>query len=542
MLMEDGSAEELLYTSEMKKEGGFLCLLLVVFFAGSAWVQAQEYLPNSIIFRLTTATSSNEVLSNRLEHELHGLKVKELWQKFPTPPAFKEKATKNPEGLDLSLIYEMKVHADMDMHQLAERLTQLSWIRYAQPHYLPKPAAVPNDPSLFRLRPYFDNMQLFQGWDIAKGDSTVIIGLLDTGTDPTHPDLVNNYFYNHQDPINGIDDDLDGYLDNFLGWDLGEDDNDVTTVKSGHGAHLSGVIAATPNNGIGISGTGYNCRLLPIKIDEDTTGTLIAAYEGIKYAADAGCQIINCSWGGYVVGEFEREMVEYAIKEKKCMLIASAGNDNRNDLFFPAAFDGVLAVTAVDDQDQKVFNSNFNEAIDLAAPGQLYYSTWQNGLYQTNTGTSVSTAVVSGITGILKAHYPKMQNDELIELMRSTSDFIYNQNKQYVYLLGRGRINLYRALKQDTSPDFDILDFKLYPNPVAKEQQNLLYYFYLEEAAEVKISMFSMAGQEWNVINKKHFDSGIYEYTLDLSNVQRGMYVLQYQRNGTIFTKKLVVH
>lgn len=518
---------------------GLLFVLL-----GMGGLFAQDFVPGRIIFKVKQIPESIELLSGRLEQAIPEIEVLKLWQKFPVAPRkplLKTGFTAQPAN-ELHLIYEVEVDLGVAIRELVNELMQQSWVVYAQPHYLPRLAGVPNDPSLTRLLPYFTNMQLYEGWDIWKGDTTTMIGLLDTGTDPSHPDLIQNIAYNYSDPVNGIDDDNDGYIDNFIGWDLGENDNDVSCVKSGHGAHLSGVMAATVNNGIGVAGTAYHCRFLPVKIDEDTNGTLIAAYEGIKYAADRGCKIINCSWGGYVIGPFEREVIDYAVNEKQCLVIASAGNDDRDDLFYPAALDGVLAVTAVDESDRKVFNANFHENIDLSAPGQLYYSTWKSGFYETNTGTSVSAAVVSGIAGIVCSYYPKKTPQEIIGLLKSTADFIYNDNPEYIYHLGSGRVNLYRALSGLETPGFEITDFHVYPNPfISGSHEELYYYFFLQEEARIEVEIYNINGARQTLVNSSVFPDGVYRYKLPHELVAPGVYVLILRKGKEEFKRKIVV-
>lgn len=519
-----------------------LCFLL--FYLDFFPAIAQEVVPDRIIFKLEQEPAHPDTLRMKLQEQLPGTEIVEVWQKFP--PAlpdihFKVTSSTAPAS-SLHLVYELRYKGKEGPSEVAERLGKVKGIRYAQPHYLPRLAYVPNDEFLYRNQAYYQNIQLFEGWDISRGDSNMVIGLPDSGTDPDHPDLVNNIAYNYNDPVNGIDDDQDGYIDNFIGWDVAEDDNNPQSVKSQHGVHLSGVISATADNGIGVAGIGYRCRFLPVKITEDSLATLIGAYEGVKYAADAGCAIINCSWGSYFAGPFEEEVIDYAVQVKNCLVIAAAGNDDKNDLFFPAAFEHVMAVASVDDEDRKVMSSNYHEDIDIAAPGRFYYSTWNEGLYETNTGTSVATSVVSGVAGILKGYYPDLSNIQLIELMKSTSDFIYDRNKDYIGQLGRGRINLFRALTGARTPEYDPRPFLVYPNPVHRSSHRTFHvYFYLEEAAEVSIDMIAMNGTKWSLLQPAHYANGVYEYDVNAENYASGLYLLRLKRNEELFLQKLVI-
>ena len=354
---------------------------IIVFLVFSCFVNAQNKLDNAIIFKLLEPTSATNYLSQRIQKDVPELQLRELWQKFPEneTPQLRKAGGDAGKQVSLNLIYELTFDGDDRLEELVAKIAALHYIDYAQPHYLPKISFQPDDAFLNRQLPYLELIRAFSGWDISKGDSSIVVGVIDTGTDTDHPDLVENYFYNYQDPINGLDDDGDGYIDNYLGWDLGEGDNDPQSVVSHHGVHMAGLIGATPDNGIGVAGVGYHTKVLPVKIAEDNSGVLIAAYEGVKYAADAGCDIINCSWGGYSAGEFERDIVAYATNVKNCLLIAAAGNDNRDSLFFPAAFEEVMAVAATDDTDEKVFSSNYHKDIDISAPGLMVYSTWNEG-------------------------------------------------------------------------------------------------------------------------------------------------------------------
>ena len=135
--------------------------------------------------------------------------------------------------------------------------------------------------------------------------------------------MVANYAYNYNDPVNGIDDDNDGYIDNFLGWDVADNDNDAGFGSSGHGINVGGLISAATDNVTGLSGAGFKTKLMPVKIDQSSTGQLTAAYKGIVYAADHGAFIINNSWGGTVYRQYEQEIINYAAVNRGCLLYTS---------------------------------------------------------------------------------------------------------------------------------------------------------------------------------------------------------------------------
>ena len=185
---------------------------------------------------------------------------------------------------------------------------------YVEPYYLPKLTYTPSDTITDNQR-YLDLMEAENAWDITKGDTTIVIGITDTGWDTSHPDLLDNVKINYNDPINGVDDDNDGYIDNYIGWDLGMDDNDAMWESSAHGTNVSGIAAAATDNVTGIAGVGFNTKFMPIKIS-NSVGVLTRAYQGVVYAADHGCFIINCSWGSFVPSQFGQDIIDYATIKK----------------------------------------------------------------------------------------------------------------------------------------------------------------------------------------------------------------------------------
>lgn len=190
-----------------------------------------------------------------------------------------------------STLYEITYNNSIPIKKTINILMATGIIEYAEPLYKIQLLSNPNDPDT-ASQYYLGLIKAYDAWDISQGDSNIVVGVTDTGTDLDHPDLAAGIAYNYADPINGIDDDGDGYIDNFMGWGFGQNDNDPS-VDVIHGSFVLGLAGAVTNNGIGIAGAGYKTRFLPVKISNN--GVLTTAYEGIVYAADHGCQIINCS-------------------------------------------------------------------------------------------------------------------------------------------------------------------------------------------------------------------------------------------------------
>jgi len=365
-------------------------------------------------------------------------------------PRFKLSSDYKPGKVNLASIFALRVSGDESF--VADKLMKTGLFRYAEPWQVPQLCYSPNDPSL-ALQYHIAKIKAPEAWDISKGDSSVVIGITDTGIDLYHPDIQPNISYNYLDPIDNIDNDNDGFTDNFHGWDLGENDPYPQCNANWHGLHVSGISSATTDNALGVAGVGFRCRFMPLKIS-DATGALTMAYDGVVYAADHGCQVINCSWGGFGGGQFGQDIVDYAVFDRNSLVVASAGNNGDDQLFFPASYRNVISVAASDQNDNKKANSSYGNKIDLAAPGEDIFSTWVNAGYTASGGTSSAGPVVAGAAGIVKAFFPALSALQIGEQLKATSDVIdtIQQNLPYLGKLGRGRVNLFRALTETNHP------------------------------------------------------------------------------------------
>lgn len=426
-------------------------------------ITQSDYIAKTIIIKVKPQfaglCSNNKIdhpLFNSLSTAIH---VTNLHKKFPLD-RFPEKPV-NETGqayADLSLVYELNYSADLKIEKAISKLLLSAILVYAEPHFIPKINYNPNDPLANPTNQYhLLNINAFNGWDIDKGDSSIVIGITDTGTDPTHPDLFDNIKRNYTDVIDGIDNDFDGYIDNYMGWDVGVNDNDATWQANAHGVHVCGLASASTDNNLGGAGSGFNCKFLPVKIS-DATGSLIGAYEGIKYAADHGCAIINCSWGGGGSSQFGQDIIDYATINKNCLVVCAAGNNGVDGDFYPAAYNYVLSVANTSSNDVKFVNSNYGYMVDVCAPGDNVNSTWPGSLYITTSGTSMSSPIVAGAAGIVKNHFPSYNGLQVAERLKVTADNIYPVNPSYLNKLGSGRINLYRALVDPASPSVVLIN------------------------------------------------------------------------------------
>lgn len=420
-------------------------------------ITESDYMAKTIIIKVkpafAAACSEGKINHAAFNAMASTLGAGNLHKKFPKDKSPDREVNEAGQRFaDLSLIYELNYSADAPIEKAISKLLASGILVYAEPHFIPKATYMPNDPLANPTDQYhLQKINAFNAWTTNRGDSAIVIAITDTGTDPTHSDLANNIKRNYADVPDGVDNDGDGYIDNYKGWDMGMNDNDPTWEFNSHGVHVCGIAGASADNNLGGAGVGFNCKILPVKIS-DAGGALIAAYEGIKYAADHGAAIINCSWGGGGASQFGQDIVDYATINKGCLVVAAAGNNGVDGDFFPGSYNYVLAVANTNSSDTKNFSSNYGYFVDVCAPGENINSTWPGSFYITQTGTSMSSPVVAGAAGIVKKQFPAYNGLQIGERLKVTSDNIYPSNASYLNKLGAGRINLFRAITDPATP------------------------------------------------------------------------------------------
>lgn len=459
-------------------------------FVISPTLTKNDYSQNTIVFKVKPQyrhlTSIDKIVNVQLDQVLGYLGLNSLNKIFPkhTPPEKKFNEL-HQEYADLSLIYELKYTNNVSIEDAVNQVLATGIMEFAEPHYnYQLHNFTPNDPSITNSGQsgFLTRIRAYAAWDLAlggsQGNSNVVIGIVDSGTDTDHPDLVTQFKHNAADPINGADDDGDGYIDNYTGYDLagadynivvGDNDPSIMGANNDHGSHVSGCAAAATNNGVGVAGIGFNCKLLPVKCaaDNDTrasgAGYIIKGYEGITYAADHGAKIINCSWGGSTGGSFGQTIVDYATINKNCLVVASAGNSSIDEANYPGSFNYVLSVAATNStNDYKASFSTFNYAVDISTPGNGIYETLWNDSYGSMSGTSMSSPITAGGAGLVQSKYNYTNALQIGQRLKQTSDNHYtsgpnisgagNFGVAYANRLGKGRMNLQRALTDPLSP------------------------------------------------------------------------------------------
>lgn len=391
----------------------------------------------------------------------------------PIIPDNQNEALKNRIGL--KRIYSIKYSGEIDPLLLSQKISRLENVEYAEPRYIYKVDFTPNDP-MISSQYYLNKVKAFDAWDVSRGDSAVVIGIIDTGVYWTHPDLSSNIWINKNEiPDNGLDDDNNGFIDDIRGWDFGglngTPDNDPREDAPYHGTHVAGIASASTNNGIGVAGIGFHCKIMAVKVARDdkkdpNSGSpyIWYGYEGILYAADNGAQVINCSWGGSGYSQFAQDIINYATS-KGALVVAAAGNSNSSSAHYPAGYDKVISVAATNSDDRKASYSNYGYTIDVSAPGTSIYNTWGPSTYSILSGTSMAAPIVAGIAGLVKSKYPSYNPEQIGEKIRVACDDIYSLNPTYRYMLGKGRVNAWRALQDSINTAVRMLSFEISDNP-----------------------------------------------------------------------------
>jgi len=373
----------------------------------------------------------------------------------------------------------VKLPKNVSVADAVMRFNQSPQILYAQPNYKIRAMVVPNDPRFFEQWALDNTGQTGgrgdadidapEAWDIANGTADMIVAVMDSGIDYTHPDLADNMWINDGEvnepgvvdediDYNDVDDDGNGYNDDIWGYDFVDDDFDPMDEHY-HGTHVAGIIGAIGNNTVGIAGVCWSVKMMALRIlDPNGEGVTSDAIEAMNYAVAWNVNVINASWGGYQYDQGLYDAIA-AARDAGILVVAAAGNDGINMAAYPARFDldNIISVMATDHFDNMAFFSNYSiEDVDLGAPGVGILSTtptedmqtgWMDeyGIdieYAYDSGTSAAAPHVTGACVLIKVVNPNLTYQQVKKIMLRSVDPTLPG-----LCVSGGRLDLFMALK-----------------------------------------------------------------------------------------------
>ncbi|MCR9173783.1 MAG: S8 family peptidase [bacterium] len=377
---------------------------------------------------------------------------------------------------ELDRTFEFTFNQWSQVDALINELELLADVEYAEKKVLHKTTMIPNDvhPSQWALT----KIQAFDAWDITTGDAQIKIAIVDNAVSNVHEDLQSAIWVNQGEvPNNGLDDDLNGFTDDYQGWDAADGDgnpNPPTSAGSSspftHGTHCAGIASASTNNGTGVAAIGFNTLIIPVKCSPDGSSSegaaLTNAYDGVYYAMQVDADIISMSFGS----EFPSltgESIISAASQMGITLVAAAGNSATDAPHYPAAYQNVISVGATNQSDMITWFSNYGSSIDVMAPGLDIYSTLSGAgdEYGSKSGTSMACPMVAGLAGLVLSQDPSRTPAEVEMLLEAGCDPIDLLNPGYEGMLGAGRINALKTLDQSASLSENNTNLTVYPNP-----------------------------------------------------------------------------
>ena len=321
-------------------------------------------------------------------------------------------------------IYDLIGGSSTDAQKLVEALKANPLVQDAYVDEVVTTEKLPNDP-MYNQQYALSKMDLAKAWDVTTGSNDVVVAVLDTGVQSNHPELTGRV--------------LKGY--NFV------NNTEDTEDWGRHGTMVSGTIAANTNDGVGIAGTMWQGKILPVTVMSSSgSGTHYGIAAGIRYAADKGVQIINMSLGGGSDSAVMRDAITYALG-KGVIVVASAGNGGSSSPSYPAATPGVIAVGASDKNDNVASFSSYGSHVTIVAPGAEILTSDMGSKYATVNGTSFSSPYTAGVIGLLLSANPKLNAKQVKAILEQTADKLSDSRA------GKGRVNAAKAVALAANPD-----------------------------------------------------------------------------------------
>jgi hypothetical protein len=345
--------------------------------------------------------------------------------------------------------YRLDLPKSADVLAAARQMAGDTAVAYAEPNYIRYALRTVNDP-LSSFQYALNKINAYGAWDVTTG-SGVTIAVIDSGVNPKHLDFGGRV---------------------LPGYDFANNDADASDDVF-HGTQVAGIIAASGDNGEGVSGLCWGCRLLPVKVlGSGGQGSDEWVAKGIRWAVDHGARVINMSLGGPNKSSLLHDAVKYATS-KNVLVVAAAGNeaDKGNPIDYPAAYDEALAVGATDENDEHAYFSQVHPYVDVSAPGWNIASTGAErnlGGYAAATGTSFAAPYVAGLAGLLLSLNPSLDVNGLKALIVNNVDDLGERGHDWAF--GAGRINAARAVAAVRVPAFERVSNPNQPDVIFFEQ------------------------------------------------------------------------
>lgn len=382
---------------------------------------------------------------------------------------------------------EKRVGPGEKVEDLIKRLKNDPRVEYAEPNYLLSAALLPDD-TLYNNQWYLRRIKAPEAWELHSASPGVVIAVIDSGVQIAHPDIQPNLWVNSGEiQNNGKDDDRNGYIDDYYGWDFVNNVADpspkfkpgFTEAGIQHGTIVAGIAAAAGDNGEGIAGVTWDAQIMALKaLGDDGDGETSSVIKAIDYAVAKGANIINLSFVGFAYSRSLHDAIERAYNAG-VQVVAPAGNEQASEHgvnldthpIYPACYRNaagqpiVIGVAATDGIDQKAAFSGYGKScIDLSAPGLSFYSTvvyapnrsasgqffnqYYDGYW---SGTSVAVPLVSGALALIQGANPTLSPRDVTSILLKNTDDINALNPDYRNQLGRGRLNVAAAVADATA-------------------------------------------------------------------------------------------